>query len=493
MTSIPLFSRVLILIVIWIMAIALLVVTAIKSQLGNAEWGNNSVFLNHPLRLKVINFLVRSRVTFGLKLFFIIITLWFVIQTLLKAYQLTQPGAFLSDFRWYYVASKMVLEGLNLYQPETFVNYFIQVVTPRNAMPFVYPPNIIPLILPLGYFSSYYASTIWVVANLLAIILSIWGSVQLIDSPRKNWQVIGAITCFLVYGTTYSLIVGNIALIVSTLVIWSIVQAKKDRSILAGILLGISTIKPTLAVVFILYFLIKKRFKLVIVCGITAVVLIGIGLVMTGNSIPEFIQLNKQGYELFFQHFYNDPKKSSGRIDAAVIGYRLFTNNVILAKLTSALIVIIASCSIYFYIYTGNKSINLVKHIFLSEVTLIACLSLLYTYSQPANSSILVLSGVFLINELMTAVKNNNFTVKWISFWSAALFCLLIHTIIGYNLLTPAWKPSTSPISIDSIFRQTIAASPSYTIVGLSFCILAIVHLSGNKIKGELLWEREID
>lgn len=483
MTSIPLFFRVLILIVIWIMAVALLVVTAIKEQLGNAEWRNNSAFLNHPLRLKVINFLVRSRVTFGLKLFFIIITLWFVVKTLLKAYQLTQPGAFLSDFRWYYVASKMVLEGLNLYQPETFVNYFIQVVTPRNAMPFVYPPNIIPLILPLGYFSSYYASTIWVVANLLAIILSIWGSVQLIDFPRKNWQVIGAITCFLVYGTTYSLIVGNIALIVSTLVIWSIVQAKKGRSILAGILLGISTIKPTLAVLFIFYFLIKKRFKLVISCGMTAVILAGIGLVMTGNSIPEFIHLYKQGYELFFQHFYNAPNKSYGRIDAVVIGYRLFTNNIILAKLTSALILIIAIGLIGFYIYRRNKSIRLVKEISLSEVSLIACLSVLYTYSQGSNSSILVLCGVFLINELLTAVKNNNLTLQWISLWSAGFFCLLIHTSIGYNLLTPAWKPSTSPISLALIYKQIIAASPSYAIVGLSFFVLAIAQLSLNKAK----------
>jgi hypothetical protein len=469
------------------MAIALLLVTAIKEQLRNAEWRDNSVFLNHPLRQKVTNFLVQSSVSLGLKLFFIIIAIWLLIQTVLKAYQLTQPGAFLSDFRWYYVASKMVLEGLNPYQPETFVNYFVQVVTPRNAMPFVYPPNMIPLILPLGYFSSYHASTIWVVANLLAIILLIWGSVQLIDSPRKNWQVIGGITCFLVYGTTYSLSVGNVALIVSTLVIWSIVQAKRGNNILAGLLLGISTIKPTLAVLFILYFLLKKRFKLVIVCGITAVILMGIGLVITGNSIPEFIQLYKQGYELFFQHFYNAPNKSYGRIDAVVIGYRLFLNNVIQAKLTSALIVIIACCSILFYIYKRNKSINLVKKISLSEVTLIACLSVLYTYSQGSNSSILVLCGVFLINELMTAVKNNNFTVQWVSFWSAGLFCLLIHTSIGYNLLTPAWKPSTSPISLTSIYKQTIASSPSYAIVGLSFCILAIAHLSLNKRKGELL------
>ncbi|MCL1466266.1 glycosyltransferase family 87 protein [Argonema galeatum] len=493
MENIPLFSRFMILILIWIMAIALLLVSAIKEQLGNSEWRDNSVCLNHPLLQRVTIFLFRSGVILALKLFFITITIWGVVQTLLKAYDLTTVWGYLSDFRWYYVASKMVLNGLNPYQPQTFVNYFVQVVTPRNAMPFVYPPNIIPLIFPLGYFLSYHASTIWVFANLLAIIFLIWGGAYLIDSPSKNWKVIGAITCFLVYGTSYSLSVGNVALIVSALVMWSIIQAKKSRNVLAGVLLGISTIKPPLAVLFVLYFLVKRRFKLVIFCVITALILTVIGLLMTGNSLPEFIQLYKQGYELFFQHFYNAPDKSSGRIDAVVIGYRLFKNSLILSKLTSALIVIIAIGYISFYIYRRNKSINLVKEIDLSEVSLIACLSLLYTYSQPANSSILVLAGVFLINELLTEVKNNNFTVQRICFWSAGFFCLLIHTIIGYNLLTPAWKTSTSPISITSIFKQTIAASPSYAIVGLSFCILAIAHLSLNKTKGQLLLEREIE
>lgn len=492
MSYLSLNQRAILLMLIFLMAIALLLASAIEELLGDREWREKSV-LNHPILQKITKFLRQPFVSLGLKFFFLGVTGFFIFNTLQKAYELTQPGAFVSDFRWYYVASKMVPEGLNPYNAQTFVDYFKQVVTPRNAMPFVYPPNIIPLILPLGYFSSNYASAIGVVANLSAIIFLIWGGVQLLDSQSKTLKVICAIACFLVYGTTYSLSVGNVAAIVSALVVWSIILAKKGNHALAGILLGISTIKPTLAGLFILYFLFKRRFKLVAVCLLTALILTVIGLVMTGNSIPEFLQLYKQGYKLFFEHFYNAPDKSYGRIDSVVIGYRLFTKNVILAKLISALVVLIPSVLIGLYIYRQNKSVNNLGNIYLSEVSLIACLSILSNYSQGSNSSILVLAAVFLIKELIEQIKNNKFLEMTGVFWAIGFFGLLINSKIGYYLLTPAWKPNRSPISLTTIFRQTIASSPSYAILGLTICILVIANLNLNKTRKQVVPEKEIE
>ena len=60
------------------------------------------------------------------------------------------------------------------------------------------------------------------------------------------------------------------------------IYAKKNQDVIAGGLLGIAIFKPTLVILFIPYFLIKRRFKLVFISLVTVSFLAVIGLAVTG-------------------------------------------------------------------------------------------------------------------------------------------------------------------------------------------------------------------
>ncbi|MHC5830615.1 MAG: glycosyltransferase family 87 protein, partial [Nostoc sp.] len=107
----------------------------------------------------------------------------------------------------------------------------------------------------------------------------------------------------LIYGLVRDLQVGNVAIFVIVLILWMFILARKHQDIPAGICLGIAVCKPTLAVLFILYFLLKRRFSLVFVSVVTGTSLIFLGLALTGNSLTQFLPDASRGFSLWL----NDP------------------------------------------------------------------------------------------------------------------------------------------------------------------------------------------
>ncbi|MBC6434744.1 DUF2029 domain-containing protein [Nostoc sp. HG1] len=108
------------------------------------------------------------------------------------------------------------------------------------------------------------------------------------------------------YGLVRDLQVGNIAIFVAVLILWMFILARKYQDIPAGICLGIAVCKPTLAALFILYFLLKRRFSLVFASVVTGTSLVFLGLALTDNSLTQFLADASQGFPLWL----NDPSNS---------------------------------------------------------------------------------------------------------------------------------------------------------------------------------------
>ncbi|MBE9012315.1 DUF2029 domain-containing protein, partial [Pseudanabaenaceae cyanobacterium LEGE 13415] len=391
---------------------------------------------------------------------------------------LTQPNAPFWDFKWFYTAGQLVHEWINPYNSEVFAKAFCQYTkTCGEIPPFIYPPNALPPLWFLGFFSIETASAIWVGLHLMTIAVLVWSAIALLKTSSKSMWTTCAIACVLIHGVVFDLRVGNVSSFIAALVLGAVVFAKRDRQIPAGILLGLSTIKPTLSLLFFAYFLWKRRFTLVSTGIVTSVLLAILGLIIVQVSPLEFLAAYKAGVEWTFTNLHsNIPQISSGRIDFGVIGYRWFPNQPLLAGMISRTIIVgsIVSTIVYLYRNRNNQSIAL------SDASLIACLSISSTYSQAHGTAMLIFSVVFLLDRLIKQVEQEPFNLTRLFVWLIGIGCLAIHTgLIMFRVLEPlksAWLSGALPYW----FRVSIGSLPNYAILGL---IIVTLYLAKPQSK----------
>jgi len=249
--------------------------------------------------------------------------------------------------------------------------------------------------------------------------------------------------------------------------LWSIIYARRNGDISAGVLLGLSTIKPTLSILFIIYFIAKRKFFLVGLCLLISSVLGIVGLLMSKNmNFIDFLSLYRSNSKIFFEDFWNSPYTAQLRIDSKVIFARLFPNHSMLVSIISLLLVGICASLVVFLIYRTHKHSKGSSDIHLSDVSLIACLSLLVTYSQPTNTAILAVPIAFLINCLQRKELKS----------SLLLFTMLSLTGISYLPYRYYWHIYISREEMPYFIRVSIGSIPNYAVLGLMFSTLFLVY-----------------
>jgi len=470
------------------LAIICILSVIFKQQSKKQEKVAQSSFLQQPLMIRLRLYLSNKWLSLAL----ISLVLVMALNPILKEVsdlrnQITTAAGYFDDLRWSYTASQMVRDRLNPYRADTFINTFIKdfaAISPEgiklDAAPFVYPPNIIPLILPLSYISFPAAEKIFLVLNLIAVSFLLYGSIVLVKSHSKAVQATCFISCIILFGVTYSLSLGNIAAIVSTLVVWTVILAQKNKNIWAGILLGISTIKPTTSILFLPYFLWKKRFSLVACSVVVSLLLCGIGLLITNNSIWEFLSLFKSGKNIWSNNYWNSIYTSYTRIDLEVVFARIFPQSSLAVKLSFGFCLAAIIGATLFYFYKRQKRANSTE-IALAEVSLIACFSTLAVYSQQQSTTILIFAIAFLLNYLIASIQSQHLTRLEFGFWCFGCTCIIIHTHLFYNYFQYYFGSQTPHMPY--LLQITLASIPNYAILGLTISILFLTISSlRNKV-----------
>jgi hypothetical protein len=465
----------------WNLIIVIVVAFVLKNnwRLNNDEkaaW-KNSLFLKSSAIQRLMQFFSQPIVNFIIQAVVVLVVTRFLCYTGWLIYFLNQPNPPLWDFKWYYVASKLAHQHLSPFNTEIFNQSFCSLTQVCGFIPpFVYPPNIIPLIWFLGYFSINTAFTIWIVMHILAIALVLWGANILLESRSLALRTICTISVALIYGLVYDLQVGNIALFVAVLILWMFILARKDQDIPAGICLGLAVCKPTLAALFILYFLLKRRFALVFVSLLTTISLVFIGLVLTDNSLTQFLSDASYGFSLWLNDPSVSPYISISRLDLMVVGPRFFPNNPFFAKLLSNLIVLILVGLVGWYWYLQQSVTAWSKKIYLPEMLLFSCLSIAINYSQQTSSVMLVPAVVFLLNDLLYQIRHCKFSRRRMSVWLAGVCCLAVQTAVIHRWLIGSlanrWNVKAGELPY--IMKITIFALPSYAVLGITLSILVL-------------------
>lgn len=191
------------------------------------------------------------------------------------------PG---SDFIQFYRAGEIWRDDLNIYDREVFRRYF-----PDLTITHLYPPHANVLFetltfVPLETSNHIFAwfNFVLLVGCLVMMLYMLW--------QFKSRSIFDVIFVLLLVNTgfgrgNFNFSNGQFGIIVYFLILLTFILAYRKRDTLAGMSLSLITIKPTFFPLYFLYYLLKQRYRLVIVCLIAFALMLTLSIVLSGREL----------------------------------------------------------------------------------------------------------------------------------------------------------------------------------------------------------------
>jgi Glycosyltransferase family 87 len=182
------------------------------------------------------------------------------------------PGA--NDFLLRWQGTRSFLEGLNPYSREATDRVEINWLYGHRAEPnqypgdFVYPFYTVFLVAPLAILPYELASAIWLVLLGACVVASFALLADKFQWNPPRWLLaVGMVWSLILYPETRGMFLGQPGLLVCCLELITLWALAKNLDILAGVLLAISTMKPTVGIFIIpfllLWVLVYRRWRFV--------------------------------------------------------------------------------------------------------------------------------------------------------------------------------------------------------------------------------------
>lgn len=200
------------------------------------------------------------------------------------------------DFQVLYLATRDFLTGLNFYQNK-------EIFTGVG-----YPPITLLFYAPFTFFSYPVAQTIFFMLNLILAAAVIYLSFKILKQKPKAWLFLLALILSLIsFPTKFTLGMGQNNLISLFLILISLYAYKKGKIPWAGIFLGLTVSLKTIFGFFLLFYLIKKKYKLLIYAFITISALFATSIIIGGVDLYGYYfqkvippLLNLTGREIYY-------------------------------------------------------------------------------------------------------------------------------------------------------------------------------------------------
>jgi len=187
----------------------------------------------------------------------LVITLLFVV--FLGRFEYKMPKRNFADFHVNYYTGQKMLKGQNIYDDVAYRN--------DRMANFKYPPLFASITALFALVPERTAATIWFIFNFFLIITFMHHSGKMIFKDRlsagvQNWIFFWSLflTCRF-YMQNFD--EGQVNFLMMTTLFLGIYAAQRKRDILGGFLIGFSILVKYMGVIFIPYFLFKRKFKLI--------------------------------------------------------------------------------------------------------------------------------------------------------------------------------------------------------------------------------------
>lgn len=209
----------------------------------------------------------------------LILAIWSLLSFLRAGQLMATPDYGGVDFHAYWYAGLFVRQ-----RQDPYIAFFAEmdVVSPVNFLDesapqtvevplgfSIVPANTAPIVLlitPLAWFSWPTAKTIWLIINITLVLLLPWFAFRALpDADRLPLtdKLLTALAFYAMTGTRRALDTGQTTLLVLTLMVGTLLLARKNWPI-AGIMLGIALSKYSVALPLFLFFIYKRHFRLII-------------------------------------------------------------------------------------------------------------------------------------------------------------------------------------------------------------------------------------
>ena len=166
---------------------------------------------------------------------------------------------------------------------------------------FLSPPPFAWLVLPLTLVGGAGAVYVWIIGSVLALVAAWWIAAPGQGPARVLW-LLGALAW---YPVLYSLSLAQPDLLLVLLMAagWRLAEAK--RPYLAGIVLGLSVLKPQLTIVLPLLLLVAGRWRIAIAWAATAAVLAALSLaVIGGQGLADYRSLLSEAQQVTNNRYF---------------------------------------------------------------------------------------------------------------------------------------------------------------------------------------------
>jgi hypothetical protein len=233
---------------------------------------------------------------------------------------LTYPASYQErDILQEYLMAKAMVSGVNPYLPlnqlaEMFIGKFEFMTHPAP-----YPPFIAILSTPLLAFSLNQVIVVWFMIEALCL-AAIAAMITILWKGRLDW--VRAVFIFFLllswYAVMVDLLYGQLTILLTSLVLAGLLALRKNKNILAGVLIGLSVALKMFTWPLIIYFGFKRDWQSFISSGITAIGLNLIAFLVLGINpvIDYYLHVTMQVSAIYHSFLKNYSLWS--------IGYRLF-------------------------------------------------------------------------------------------------------------------------------------------------------------------------
>src|SRR5262245_61491577 len=207
------------------------------------------------------------------------------------------PSSANLDIRWLYLAGMYWHRGISAYAP-TFsgpVDPWLREAVARYD--FAYPPQIAPLCLLLAACSPACARGLMTALNIGSALILAAFSVRLAREPERRDAVLRATPAWvvpaLVLGnpsTAFVIWAGQTTLIATAALVLGWYYSRRGRCLVGGLLLAVSTIKPQLSVLAILWLALERRWLVLGAAVVGILTLAAVPMIVSGplNVLSEW-------------------------------------------------------------------------------------------------------------------------------------------------------------------------------------------------------------
>ena len=190
-----------------------------------------------------------------------------------------------SNFAFFWLSGRMILEGENPYNETQYLaghdTYGIK-WRPNNIFP--YPLPLALIFIPFGLISLANAYILWQIVSLVSIALIIFILLNHWKESAQRRLLIPIFAFMFFFGPLYlTLFTGSIGAVAALVILGAILLFEKDRSLLAGVVLSLTILKPPQGLPILLlagiWFLARRDWKAIFGVTIGGVSLLFIGMI----------------------------------------------------------------------------------------------------------------------------------------------------------------------------------------------------------------------